>query len=222
MPYRKTPIVQDEVYHVFNRSVARQPIFNTIRNYQRFLELINYYRYERPSLRYSHFNRLPPEQKEQFLTNLTKKDPMLTILAFCIMPNHIHFLLKGKIANAISTFMRNIQHSYSKYYNIKSNRIGSLFQDMFKAVRIETDEQLLHVSRYIHLNPVSSFIIKIKSLEEYPWSSFSEYTGRKSNLFVNTDLILSHFKSSESYRQFVFDNASYQQELEKIKHLLSE
>lgn len=222
MPYRKTPIVQDEVYHVFNRSVARQPIFNTKRDYQRILELINHYRYEKPSLRYSHFNRLPSEQKEQFLTNLREITPMLAILAFCIMPNHLHFLLKAVKPNAISMFMRNVQHSYSKYYNVKNNRTGSVFQDMFKAVRIETDEQLIHVSRYIHLNPVSSFLIKIESLGEYPWSSFPDYISERGGEIVDTKIILNFFKLKEIYKQFVFDNVDYQQELEKIKHLLME
>lgn len=222
MPYRKTPIVKDEIYHVFNRSIARQPIFRTNKDYQRILQLINYYRFEKPSLRYSHFNRLPDKQKAQFFDALVQSSPMLAIMAYCIMPNHIHFLLKGLKPNAISAFMRNIQHSYSKYYNVKNNRVGSLFQDMFKAVRIETDEQLIHVSRYIHLNPVSSAIIEIGSLARYPWTSFPDYISGSSNGIVDTSIVLSYFKLREIYKQFVFDNADYQRELDKVKHLLIE
>lgn len=92
---------------------------------------------------------------------------------------------------------------------------------MFKAVRIESDEQLLHISRYIHLNPVTSYLVKIETLLEYPWSSFKDYLGENASM-VARDKVLGHFRSKEDYKRFVFDQASYQRELERIKHLTLE
>ena len=224
MPYRKTPIVVKEFYHVFNRSIARQPIFKTTRDYQRMIQTIDFYRYPKPPLRFSFFDRLPLDQKEDFLRELKKtKTPMLEIISYCLMPNHLHFLLRPLVNAGASDFMRNIQHSYSKYFNTKNGRSGALFQGMFKAVLIETEEQLIHVSRYIHLNPVSAYLIEIDELENYQWSSFPDYIGKSSNnLPVDTQNVLGSFKSAEEYKKFVFDQADYQRELEKIKHLILE
>lgn len=224
MPYRITPLVKEEIYHVYNRSIAKRPIFIDQKNYQRAEELIDYYRYEKLPLRFSHFKRLPAEQKEQFMSkNMHDRVPCVEILAYCLMPNHIHFLLKQFGDNGISEFMSNLQNSYAKYFNIKHNRTGSLFQAMFKVVRVENDDQLLHVSRYIHLNPVTAYIINIASLEQYPWSSFKNYcSGGEIDAFVNTKYLLKHFSSKQAYKEFVYNQADYQRELDTIKHLLLE
>lgn len=224
MPYRKEPITTNEIYHVFNRSIARQPIFLVQRDYQRIFEVINFYRFQNLPMRFSHFKRLETKEKERFIEmHMKNSNSMLEIFAYSIMPNHFHFLLKPVVDKAISIFMRNVQNSYSKYFNLKYDRTGSLLQAMFKAVRIETDEQLVHVCRYIHLSPVSSHIIKIENLEQYKWSSFRDYLStRLKDSFINTNVILGYFKSHTEFKKFVFDQADYQQELEEIKHLVLE
>lgn len=222
MPYRNIPFVNNQVYHVFNRSIASQPIFIDRLDYERMLELVNYYRFKKPPLRFSHYKRLSKEQKEKYENSfMINKSPMLEILAYCIMPNHVHFLLRPKISNAVSDFMRNLQNSYAKYFNTKRKRTGSLFQFMFKAVRVETDEQLIHVSRYIHLNPVTSYIVEARDLESYQWSSFKDYILGVDS-FISKEMILSHFKSTQEHKKFIFDQAEYQRELSKIKHALLE
>lgn len=222
MPYRIVPFISNEVYHVFNRSIARLPIFIERNDYGRVLDLINYYRFNRPPLRFSHYKRLSVEQKAEFEKSfMVNENSMLEILAYCIMPNHFHFLLQPKKDNAVSDFMRNLQNSYSKYFNTKRERTGSLFQFMFKAVRMETNRQLLHVSRYIHLNPVTSYLREIKDLEAYEWSSFKDYVFNISS-FVNKEMVLGNFKSKQEYKKFVIDQAEYQRELGKIKHLVLE
>ena len=138
------------------------------------------------------------------------------------MPNHIHFLLKNLKENGISTFMRKFQDSYAKYFNTKFSRTGVLFQHMFKAVRIETDEQLIHVSRYIHLNPATAYLIEIEKLRYYPWSSYPYYVNGDSPIYLSKEQILSFFKSPEDYEQFVLDQADYQRELDQVKHLALE
>ena len=221
MPYRKTPIALNEIYHIFNRSIAQQPIFLSSRDYQRAIEVLTFYQYKKPSLRFSFYNRLPKEQKDGFFVKLARENkPLIEIISFCLMPNHIHFLLKNLQENGINRFMGNFQNSYAKYFDTKTNRSGGLFQAMFKAVRIESDEQLLHVSRYIHLNPVTAYLIRPGELKNYQWSSYPDYLHPdKSSNYIHKDLILSHFKSAKAYEQFVLDQVDYQRELDKIKHL---
>lgn len=224
MTIRKVPIVVGEIYHVFNRSVARQPIFLTHYDYQRALDVLNFYSYFNPSTRFSHYKRMSEVQRTEFMENLRKKgEKQVEILTFCLMPNHIHFLIKEIKEKGISTFMSNLQNSYAKYFNLKTNRSGTLFQTMFKAVRIETDEQLIHVARYIHLNPITAYILKdIKDLITYPWSSFPVYMGKSVSEILNTDIILGHFSSIDKFIEFTKDQIAYQRELDKIKHLVLE
>ena len=95
-------------------------------------------------------------------------------------------------------------------------------RDRFKAVRIETNEQLLHVTRYIHLNPITSFLVNEIEFLSYVWSSLPDYiTNIKRYSFVNTDIVLD-ILDSEQYKEFVFDQINYQQELHKIRHLMLE
>lgn len=224
MPYRKTILAEGEIYHIFNRSVARQPIFLTDTYYQRAHEVLSYYNNLNAPVRFSHFARLPISLKNEVLETLNKENQKLVqILAFCFMPNHVHFLIKEIREKGITTFMRIFQNSYAKYFNTKTERNGSLFQSMFKAVRILTDEQLLHVARYIHLNPVTSYILKnIEELKNYPWSSFPIYIGKQKSNIVDTELVLSLFSSVEQFIKFTEDQVDYQRKLDKIKHLLLE
>lgn len=222
MPFRKIPIVAGEIYHVFNRSVARQPIFLTPKDFSRAIECMKFYLHDNLPLRFSHYNRLPKEQKDQMSDVIKNSPPIIEILTFCLMPNHVHFLLKSITEKGIVQFMSNFQNSYAKYFNLKTDRSGTLFQAMFKAVRIETDEQLIHVNRYIHLNPATAYIISnIDELEKYAWSSYPHYLS-SSPSFVNKDFVLSFFKNISAYKQFIANQVDYQRKLDKIKHLIFE
>jgi putative transposase len=224
MPKRDTLFVKDEIYHVFNRGIAKMPIFSTPQNYARFIELIEYYQYANTPISYSHFKQLQIEQKDEIFRSLQRENNIhVEILSFCLMNNHFHFLLKQKTSNGIATFMSNIQNGYAKYYNKKINRTGPLFQPMFKAVRVETDEQLLHVSRYIHLNPSTGYLVTIDYLPNYPWSSLSSYIEKSHRYsFINSQMVLSLLGPKTNYREFLFDQAGYQRELATIKHLALE
>ena len=137
------------------------------------------------------------------------------------MPNHFHFLLRQIQDGGISKFMSNFTNSYTRYINTKQERAGPLFTGKFKSVRVETQKQLLHVSRYIHLNPYTSFVVKsLGDLQEYPYSSFPEFIGRTTSALCAKDDILSDFKTVKQYEQFVFDQAEYQRTLHRIRHLL--
>ena len=211
MPYRTTPLVNGEIYHVFNRGVAKLPIFTDKRDHARFLETIFYYQFQGPKPQFSQLNRF-----KDFKFENNKK--ILEILCYCLMPNHYHFLVKQLEENGISEFARKTSDSYTKYFNTKHRRVGSLFQGPFKAVRIADDNQLMHVSRYIHLNPVASFLVK--DLKEYFWSSYLDYIGLQKDKVCVNEFILSFFKSNRGYEEFVLDQVGYAQTIETIKHSL--
>lgn len=136
------------------------------------------------------------------------------------MPNHFHFLIKQEQEDGVANFLRNFQNSYAKYFNTKTERSGALFQSMFKAVRIESDEQLIHVARYIHLNPSTSYIVKgVQELEGYPWNSFAEYLSKHPPKIINKEKVLGFFKSLDEFKKFTFDQGDYQRQLESMKHL---
>lgn len=116
--------------------------------------------------------------------------------------------------------MQKTLNSYTKYFNTKNKRVGSLFQGTFKAVPIESDEQLMHVSRYIHLNPYVSGLTQ--DLKLYPYSSYLSYIGLEENLLCTPEPVLSFFKNANDYENFVIGHKDYAKELEIMKHLLIE
>lgn len=221
MPLRTTPLITGQYYHVFNRGINKQPIFSKRREYKRALGAFQFYSFTTQKLRLSKFLLLSQTERERLWIQMTNiNNRLVDILCYCLMPNHFHFLLEQRIDNGISKFMSDFQNSYTRYFNTSHRGIGPLLQGQFKAVRIEDDEQLLHLSRYIHLNPYTSFIVKdIENLLEYTWSSLPEYISKIEAAFCNKEQILSQFSSPEAYKSFVFDQANYQRELGKIKHL---
>lgn len=223
MPLRKTPLINGQIYHIFNRSLDRKSIFTHKKDAGRALEALSFYRFENIPIRLSFFLDWSDERKRQLLNELKEKNKVLVkIICFCLMPNHFHLLLKQEKDEGISKFLSQFQNSFTRYLNTKHRRKGHLFEGQFKGVRIETDEQLVHLSRYIHLNPYSSFVVKnLKDLLSYPWSSLLDYLDEASD-FCEKDIILSNFKNSQEYKKFLFDQTDYQRKLEKIKHLILE
>lgn len=220
MPCRKIVIATGEIYHIFNRGIARSEIFESKRDYSRFQNIIEFYRFEKTPIPYSHFARLIFEEKEMVMDKLRAESyPQVELYVDCLMPNHFHLLLKQLKEFGISKFVANIQNAYAKYFNIKNGRCGSLFQSMFKAVRIENEEQLLHVSRYIHLNPCTSYLVEPQNILTWTWSSLVEYLEKRPERFLNTQLILNLIGGSKNYEKFVLDQVDYQRKLDQIKHL---
>lgn len=224
MPIRVTPLVTGEIYHVLNRGVSHQPTFQDKFDYQRALEVISFYRFLKPPIRFSFYNRLNATEKEAFWRGLVDKSPKLvTFLAYCLMPNHFHFLIKQEVEGGISKFLANFQNSYTKYFNTHHDRSGHLFQGQFKAIRMETENQLLYVSRYIHLNPFTSYVVKtVDELKTYPWSSLPEYLESSKEGICETRNVLVNFSSKSKYFQFILDQKDYQRKLQQIKHLVLE
>lgn len=224
MPLRKTPLVTGQIYHIFNRGVNKQPIFFTPRSYRRAVNTVRYYLIHKPPVPYSKTLTLPAQVRSEIGKTMINLRKGVEIISYSLMPNHFHFLLKQLIDEGIKDFIRNFQISNSKYINKRFDRIGPLLQGQFKAVLIEDDEQLIHVSRYIHLNPYTSFVVKnIEDLKTYPWSSLPEYLGVAKEVFCSKSLILSMFKNKTGkYWEFLANQADYQRRLDAIKHLTLE
>lgn len=214
MPRRKLILATGETYHILNRSVANIPIFQKQRECKVFIELLNYYRWQDARNKFSVFKNDPQRLK------LAKKGTLVTILNYCLMPNHFHLTLRQETENGIKAFIQKVSNSFSHFYNKKFNNTGPLFQSSFKAILIENEVQLLHLSRYIHLNPVSAGIVE--NPEDYIFSSYRYYIGVEKRDFVDSKPILSQFSSLEKYKKFVLSRRDYQRKISVVKKIALE
>ena len=223
MPGRDVQLANENYYHVLNRGVASQKVFNCERDYYQFIDRMNYYRNNNLPMGFAQLMDLPLKIKRDLLNKIEiKKDFLIDIIAFCLMPNHFHLLLKQKTNNGISKFLSNLSNSFTRYYNIKHKRVGTMLQGRFKAILVKSDEQLIHLSRYIHSNPYSTGLVKtLSELKKFPYSSLSEFiSGREG--FCNPDIVIGQFAGTDAYWHFVSDHADYQQSLQVIKKLALE
>ena len=164
MPQRKTIFAPDNYYHVFNRGVEKRIIFHNKQDHQVFLDILTYYL---KFVKKSPLNILGRTALTQ--TGVFQKE--ITLVAYCLMPNHFHLLLKQKNKDSITKFMQRIGTTYALYFNKKYKRVGSLFQGRFKAKQLDTEPYLLQTTKYIHLN--STFTKP--GLVKYPWSSYRKF-----------------------------------------------
>jgi len=211
MPSRKVILATGETYHIFNRSLRQVPIFTNKREFSLFLMTTRYYLQVNPPAKFSIYRG----QRDKYEVDLTKT--LVKIVAYCLMPNHFHFILTQLKDKGIKTFIHRLTCSYSHYFNIKHDQKGSVFESKFKAVRVENQEQLVHLSRYIHLNPVTDFLVE--DPEEYYHSSYKIYLKKINSDFVDPSDVLTDYKSTETYKKFVLDQKDYQRELKIVKHL---
>ncbi len=211
MPYRLTPFETDFYYHIFNRGVEKRIIFLDIRDYQHFLQTLYYYQFQGPKPKFSNKNRFK-------VKDFSKNSKIIEIICYCLMPNHFHLLIRQVKKDGIKEFLQKVINSYTKYFNTKHNRVGHLFQGMSKAVLVESDEQLLHLSRYIHLNPYVSDLTD--KPENYPYSSYPAFVRNYDDPLAVKELILNSFKSAEKYKEFVDDHIGYAKEVGGFKPLL--
>ncbi|MCM8784519.1 MAG: transposase [Candidatus Omnitrophica bacterium] len=215
----ETVLVTGEIYHIFNRSIADYKIFNQEEDFLRFVEALRFYQNIKNSSSFSQFIKSKKRNSKSEMKVLNGDNRIVEIIAYCIMPTHTHLILKQLIDNGISTFMNNLLNSYTRYFNLKHNRKGPLWEGRFKRVLIKSDEQLLHLTRYIHLNPVTAYLVN--NPEDWLASSYKEYIEPKIKFPICKFEGLIDIKP-EKYKEFVKDRISYQRELTKIKDLLLE
>jgi putative transposase len=214
MAARKTILATGETYHVLNRSIQGIPIFKGERECKIFLEAMEFYLQPNPLIKFSLYRT----SRDRVSVDLRQK--LVTIINYCIMPNHFHFTLRQEDENGIKKFIQRLSNSFAHYFNIKYKNRGSLFEGKFKAIWIENEEQLVHLSRYIHLNPVSSYLVE--KPQDYLFSSYEAYLANKNSGVIDPTPVLKCFSSAKKYREFIQDQKDYQRRLEKIKHLALE
>lgn len=214
MGLRKTILATGETYHIFNHSVQGMPIFTGNRECTLFLEALKYYLQPNPPTRFSIYRT----SRSRFPINLESR--LVIIFCFCLMPNHFHLLLRQEKDDGIKQLIQKISNSFAHYFCLKYKKRGHIFEGNFKAVRVETEEQLLHLSRYIHLNPVTAYLVE--NPEDYSYSSYRIYCGNELSDFIDTAPILSHFSSPVKYKEFILTQKDYQRTLAGIQHLLLE
>lgn len=187
--------VEDSYYHVFNRGVNKALIFKDIQDYQYFMKLIERY--------------LASYNDEDAKGQYPNFADDVSIVAYCVMPNHFHILLHQVSAQGMTQFMRALSTAYTMYCNKKYNRVGTMFQGAFKAIYIRDDTYLTHLSRYIHRNP--------KQWETCPYSSYQYYVNSNEPEWLTHEIVTSQFANTQEYADFV---KSYEKQtdidLEKI------
>ena len=200
MPARNTVKidVEESFYHVYNRGVEKRTIFQDEQDYKVFLKYLKDY-------------LSPPPKREDIIQTFTLKGTSfrgvpympnnffekIDLIAYCLMPNHFHLLVNQKDKGLMQSLMRSIATKYSMYFNKKYSRVGTLFQGIYKAAMVTGENYLLHLTRYIHLNPSQ-------------YSSYGEYLGIRNTTWVKPDLVLSYFSQNKtdsdkltSYKTFV-------------------
>lgn len=215
---RKLVFVNDFIYHIFNRTIDHQPMFNSVHGYKRFINSLDFYRFDELPVRFSHYMAQSTTQRQQLYNSIKDSKRVVEILAFALMPNHFHLILVQKKENGLSRFVSKVTNSFTKYYNTKNDRLGPIFESVFKAKHIESDDQLVHLSRYIHLNPVAGGLIHPKEVTTYPWTSMPNYLSTDPGI-IEPEMVLSRFKSKDKYQEFVLDYAQYSRELHKVKYI---
>ncbi|MDD3774056.1 MAG: transposase [Patescibacteria group bacterium] len=216
MPRRKESLINNNYYHIYSRSIANFIIFNDEKEFKRMLQILNLYSFKDFTYRYSYFINRTPNERKEIVKKLNHDKKIVSIIAYCLMPTHIHLCLKQDAENGISNFMNKILNSYSHFFNIRHKRNGPLWSSRFKNVLVKTDKQLLHLTRYFHLNPTSAGLIK--NPNDWQYSSYNEYLGQTQTNICEKENLFNF--SQKEYKKFVENRKDYQKQLSKIKRLL--
>jgi REP element-mobilizing transposase RayT len=219
---RKWPFATDTIHHVYNRGVAKSLICSNDSDRWRFMQglcLFNdmettqniLWRLERDRGRLT-MNVL----KNYIIQQGNKRKPLVHILAYCVMGNHFHLLLKEIQKGGISKFMQKLGIGYAEYFNNKYERVGSLFQNRFKNILVDNDTYLQNLLVYINVLNPAEFIepnwkeqgihdinTVLKCAEKYPWSSHLDYLGKRGSLILEKGLAMQLLPTSHAYLDLV-------------------
>lgn len=205
---RKIKISVGEYYHIYNRENNKQPIFLDDRDWTRFLFLVLYF--QSNVVNFPQVGRLVSNFVKHSVFDIGEdevrkllKNRYVELTGFALMPNHFHLIVCELKENGISRYMQRIQNAYTKYFNTKYKKSGHLFQGPFQIKHIEDNEQLLHLSAYIHRNPREIKQWKNKE-SDYSWSSFQDYIKKNRwNDLLRHQIITEQFSDSKEYNEFV-------------------
>jgi putative transposase len=219
MGLRKTPLVNGEFYHIYNRGNSCQQIFFEDEDYSRFIKLL-YLCNSKKTLNF----REDIVEKKIDAWDFDREETIVSIGAWVLMPNHFHIYITspkdGLLGeNNVSVFMRKLCTAYSKYVNTKYHRTGSLFEGRFKSVHVSNEVQAKYLFSYIHLNPVKLFQKNWKEegiqnknkailfLDKYKWSSYIDYLfeNRIENKILDKNNFLSYFSNKKEFQLEIFE-----------------
>ncbi|MFC1646268.1 transposase [Candidatus Omnitrophota bacterium] len=206
---------EPRIYHVFNRSIANYTIFNSREEYSRMMTSIRYYSHNNLPISLSYL--LVDEGKgklEEIISDPCNK--IVNLIAYCLMPTHLHLILELDKEKFVSIFMNNLQNSYTRFFNLRHKRRGPLWEGRYKKVLVKTDEQLLHLTRYVHLNPVTANLIR--KPEDWEFSSYKEYLGKTKEKICSYEKYID--VEVKGYKKFNEDRIGYQRQLAQIKKYL--
>ncbi len=204
-----------EIWHIFNRSIAGFKIFVRKKFALRFIRSLVFYNIG---------------GKESFSKSIRKKsfslpgilvparEAVVKFIAYCVMPDHYHLMIKVQDADKVSKFISDVENSFTRFFNLKMRRKGPLWEGRFKAVKVEDDIYFSHLTRYIHLNPVSDGLVERP--EDWEFSSYRDYIENPKVLKKYITEI--EIDSPERYKRFVHDRLKYQKYLKEIRRLLRE
>ncbi len=226
-----------EIYHVLNRGVDKRKIFLDENDYLRFIHDLFEFNDENPAFNvgYSFKNQFI-DVRRQYIESRKSRKLLVEILAFSLMPNHYHLLLRPTRDDGVTNFIKKLNGGYAKYFNAKYKRSGALFQGKYKSVLVKKEAHFIHLPYYIHLNPLdltvpawrernisTSDVNKIgRFLEKYRWSSYLDYIGKKNFPSVTQREFLTEFLGGpEQYKK---DTIRWLKEmdLEEIKDVILE
>jgi len=210
-----------EIYHVYNRSIGGSNIFTDDSEYTRFANGIRFYQIEKPKIKYSDFldQTIHLAGGLDWQKFFTGKEKLVEIVAYCLMPTHFHLVIEQlQDKDGMTSFTSNLLNSYTRYFNTKYKRKGTLWEGRSKKVIIKSNEQFLHLTRYIHLNPVTAYFVDRP--ENWPWSSYHEYIleSLEDNKMCSCDDLIGMDRFT--YRQFVENGIMYQRERGRMKSSL--
>jgi REP element-mobilizing transposase RayT len=168
----------DHYYHVYNRGCDRARIFANEGNYVFLLQRAKSYLAE----------------------------TLLTVIAYCLMPNHYHFLLRPEEDAVLARWVQRLFSSYTQAFNRQQARSGTLFEGRAKSVLVDTDEKVLHLCRYIHLNPVQAGLVAQPGA--WPYSNYLEWVARRAGSMVDRGFIRQYFATPADYEAFVMSEVA--------------
>lgn len=198
--------VENGFYHIYNRGVNKRSVFKDQQDYAVLLSYLKTYLLPKDTqgldriLADSHSSAKEKDVALNLL-QLNNFHHRILLLAYILMPNHFHFLIQQVGKNDMDSFMQSSMTRYTRYFNQKYKRVGPLFQGKYKAVTVESDSQMLYLTRYIHRNSLS---LPGADIFSQP-SSYPVYLGKTKQAWVKPEFILSNFSTSDynSYESFV-------------------
>ena len=204
----REPLAPKEFYHIYNRGTDKRKIFDSRADYERFLALL-YLSNTTDSIHINNHRHQGSTLVERL--QIERAEPLVSIAAYCLMPNHFHLLIQEHKEGGISKFMQKLITGYTMYYNIKNERSGTLFQGKFKSEHVGEDRYLKYLLAYIHLNPS-----KLGKPEQYIYSSYADFVGEKrlQGKILDTAVLPEYFPSPKSFKKEMKEWLKYRTEVE--------